>query len=353
VTRALALLVTTVAALAGCRGERQGSAAAEPPADAGAARVGTARVATQGFAQVVTAIGTVTPRPGHFAELAAPAPTRVARIRVAVGDRVAQGDTLLEFEREPFDAAAQSAATTLENAQRAYARAVRLVQAGILPQKDSDQAAADLAQAQVAAVTARRAQQLATLRTPIAGVVTRMSAVLGASADQSQPLVEVADPTALDILFGVSPADAAQIHDGDTVAVVGGGGDAPLGQGRVTGVAVALDSASRAVTVRAQLRRPSRPLRIGESVVGRIVTAIHAQAVTVPLAALVPNGDGFQVFVVDSGGVAHARAVRVGARSDSVAEIASGLAPGETVVTAGAYGIQDGAKISRTVRTPE
>ena len=192
-TRALALLLA--AALVGCRGERQGSAAAETPVAEEGARVGTARVATQGFSQVVTAIGTVTPRPGHFAELAAPAPTRVARIRVAVGDRVAQGDTLLEFEREPFDAAAQSAATALENAQHAHARAVRLVQAGILPQKDADQAAADLAQAQVAAVTARRAQQLATLRAPLAGVVTRMTAVLGASADQSQPLVEVADPT--------------------------------------------------------------------------------------------------------------------------------------------------------------
>ena len=79
-TRALALLLA--AALVGCRGERQGSAAAETPVAEEGARVGTARVATQGFSQVVTAIGTVTPRPGHFAELAAPAPTRVARIRV-------------------------------------------------------------------------------------------------------------------------------------------------------------------------------------------------------------------------------------------------------------------------------
>ena len=351
-TRTLAFLAV-VAALAGCRGQRQESAAAEAPSGGGGARVGTARVASQGFSQVVTAIGTVTPRPGHFAELAAPAPTRVARIRVAVGDRVAQGDTLLEFEREPFDAAAQSAATALENAQHAHARAVRLVQAGILPQKDADQAAADLAQAQAAAVTARRAQELATLRTPIAGVVTRMSAVLSASADQTQPLVEVADPAALDILFGVSPTDAAQIHDGDTVSVVADGGGGRLGQGRVTGVAAALDSASRAVTVRAELRRPTRPLRIGESVVGRIVTAERPRAVTVPLAALVPNGDGFQVFVVDSGGVARARAVQVGARSDSVAEIVSGLAPGETVVTAGAYGIEDGARIARTAPTQE
>src|SRR5207253_3189155 len=113
----------------------------------------TAAATARPFARVVRAIGTVTPRPGHYAELAAPGPTRVARIFVAPDQRVQEGDSLVEFERAPFDAAAQSAAAALEAAQRTYARAVRLVQAGILPQKDSDQAASELAQAQAAAVT--------------------------------------------------------------------------------------------------------------------------------------------------------------------------------------------------------
>src|SRR5207244_13447400 len=111
-------------------------------------------------------------------------------------------------------------------------------QAGILPQKASDQAASELAQAQLAAVTARRAQQLATLRAPLAGVVTRMTAVLGASVDASQALIQIADPGALDVVFNVSPADAAAIHDGDSVAVTApesAAGD-PLGSGTVTGV---------------------------------------------------------------------------------------------------------------------
>src|SRR5207244_297817 len=101
--------------------------------------------------------------------------------------RDAATGTLRRARRTGADAA-------LAAAQHAYARAVRLVQAGILPQKDSDQTAADLAQAQATAVLAHRSQQLATLRAPLAGVVTRMSAVLGASVDQTQPLVEVADP---------------------------------------------------------------------------------------------------------------------------------------------------------------
>ena len=143
----------------------------------------------QPFAQAVNAIGTVNPRPGRFAELSAPGPTRVARIFVAPGQRVAEGDSLVGFERAPFDASARSAAAALVSAERAYSRAVRLVQAGILAQKDSEQAAAELAQAQAAAITARRAQELATLRAPLAGVVTRMTAVLGAAVDQSQALL--------------------------------------------------------------------------------------------------------------------------------------------------------------------
>jgi RND family efflux transporter MFP subunit len=309
---------------------------------------GTAVATTQAFPRIVRAIGTVTPRPGRFAELAAPSPTRVARIFVTAGQRVAEGDSLVEFERAPFDAGAKSADAALTAAQHGYARAVRLVQAGILPQKDSDQAAADLAQAQAAAVQVHRSQQLATLRAPLAGVVTRMSAVLGASVDQTQPLVEVADPTALDIVFNLSPTEAGRVHAGAVVTVTAGEGaeGEALGDGVVTGVGAAIDSATRAVPVRASLARPTRSLKIGESVFGRITTGVDANAVAIPVAALVPSGgDRYQVFVLDTAGIAHARQVSVGARTEALAEIVMGLEAGETVVTTGAYGVEDGTKI--------
>ena len=349
--RRVALLIVLVA---GCRA-RASADDAESALAQTAVAAETAVAMEQPFAQIVRAIGTVTARPGRFAELAAPGPTRVARIFVAPDQRVAEGDALIEFERAPFDAAAQSAATALETAQHNYLRAARLVQAGILPRKDSDQAASELAQAQVAAVTASRAQQLATLRAPLAGVVTRMTAVLGASVDASQALIQIADPGALDVVFTVSPADAAEIHEGDSVVVTAreSAAGTPLGSGAVTGVAAAVDSLTRAVAVRARLRHPVRPLRLGESVFGRIVTAVAPRAVTVPVAALVPaaGGEGFQVFVVDSERVAHVRPVTVGGRSETVAEIASGLRAGEVVVTSGAYGIADGARIVRAPST--
>jgi len=337
-------LVSLLAACAPSAGSDEKEVKSDVQAVVGAR---TAVAAVQPFQLSVTALGTIAPRPGSFAAMSAPAPTRVARIFVAAGQAVERGTPLVEFERAPFDAAARSAQATVTTAQHAHDRAVRLAQAGILPQKDVDQAAGDLAQAQSTLVTAQRAQELATLHAPIAGVVTRMAAVVGASVDVSQTLVEVADPAALDVVFDLTPADVAPVHPGQPVAIWAGEaarGD-PFGAATVSAVAAALDSATRAVEVRARITRASRPLKLGESVFGRIAVGVHPRAVSVPIEALVPEGDGFKVFVVDRGGIAHAQQVTIGARSETAAEITAGLKGGETVVTYGAFGVEDSAKI--------
>jgi RND family efflux transporter MFP subunit len=307
----------------------------------------TVVVAQQPFTESVIAMGVVAPRPGHFAELAPPAPARVAHIYVAAGDRVTAGTPLVDFERGPFDAAAASAAAALTMAQHAYDRAQRLSDAGIVARKEVDQAATDLAVAQSADVSAQRAQQLATVRAPISGVVTHLSAVLGATADPAQAVVGVADPDALDLVFSLSPVEAERVHPGAIVALTTGqqASGEPLGQAEVTTLGAALDSATRTVAVRARFTHPTRTLRIGETVFGRIDLSVHAHATTVPVQALVPDGDGLKVFVVGADGLAHARAVVVGGRTETTAEILDGVRPGETVVTEGAYGVEDRAKV--------
>jgi membrane fusion protein (multidrug efflux system) len=92
---------------------------------------------------------------------------------------------------------------------------------------------------------------------------------------------------------------------------------------------------------------PRRALRLGESVYGVIATGTQRDAVVVPVAALVP-GDApgtYRVFVVDGNGIAHARDVSVGGRTESDVEITRGLAGGEAVVTQGAFGVQDSARV--------
>jgi membrane fusion protein (multidrug efflux system) len=310
----------------------------------------TDKAVVRAFGQVVTAIGVVDARPGTFAALGPPGPTRVAKVFVTEGQRVTRGTPLVEFERAPFEAAAKEAETGLAAAQRTRDRAARLTDAGVLPKKELDQAETELAQTEAAAITARRSLELATLKSPMAGAVTRMSAVVGAPVEVNQPVVEVADPSALDVIFNLTPTEAGLVHLGQPVMISAGeaaGGDS-LAAGTVAGVSLSLDTATRSVAVRVTLSHRARILRIGETVFGRITVGVHHDAVVVPGEALVPEGEGFKVFVVDSLGLARAREVKVGSRGEGLVEITEGLSGGETVVTYGAYGIEDSAKIAPT-----
>jgi RND family efflux transporter MFP subunit len=343
--RIVASWIAVVGTITACaKGEQGGE---ESPAGKAVVAAQVATVTAQPFTETLGAIGIVEVRAGHAASLSAPAQGRVSTVLITTGQHVSAGETLIELDQAPFHAATQSADAALAAAQREYDRSARLAQEGIVPRKQVDAAAADLARTRADAVTARRLEQLSVLRAPIAGVVTRMTATLGASADPSMPLVEIADPAAVDVVFSVTPVDAARVHPGASVALTAGqnASGEPLGSGRIAEVSGMVDSMSRNVAVRARATETRRRLRIGETVFGQIAIDTRRSAITVPLDALVPEGDGFKVFVVDPQGIAQGRDVTVGGRTTTVAEITRGLTPGERVVAYGAYGVQDSARI--------
>ena len=329
--------------LVGCGGD-------ETDEDAGADATVVARtvlITEAPFRETISAIGQVVARVGSVALLSAPGATRITAVRVAAGQAVVRGAVLVEFEQGPFQATAQAAEAGLQAAERGRDRARRLVDEGIAPRKDLEQAEAELARAQAEAVAARRDAQLARLRAPISGVVTKMDAVLGASVDASQPLVEIANPRSVDVLLNVTPEEAAHVRAGTRVAVSTGqgAGAEPLGTMTVADVGAAVDPQTRAVAVRVRGGTPRRTLRIGESVSAELTVAEYPRALTVPLTALVPDGERYSVFVVDTGNVAHARQVKLGGRTAAVARVVEGLTAGERVVTEGAFGVSDGSRI--------
>ncbi|MEO6526672.1 MAG: efflux RND transporter periplasmic adaptor subunit [Gemmatimonadaceae bacterium] len=348
--RATMLGVAAAILLGACAKKDADDASAEE----GAKPVVTASTMTasvEPFTHTISAIGSVVARPGRYAALSAPSPTRIARVYVAPGQRVAAGARLVEFEQVGFDAAANGAQAALTAAQRNYERADRLSREGIVPRKDAEQAAAELAAARNAAVIARRGQQLSVLRSPIAGVVTRMSAVLGASADAGQTLVEIADPSAFDVVLSLGPTEAGEVHQGARVGLAVGekSGGESLGAGTVASVGAAVDSASRSVSIRVAVTAPRRALRLGESVYGEIAVETRPNAVVVPVEALVPDPEGYKVFVVDARGTAIARAVKIGGRTETKVEILDGLRGGESVVTKGAFGVEDSTRVTKPV----
>ena len=334
---------------AGCKkGTEDAKSATKPQVTAN-----TVTAAIEPFTRTISAIGIVVSRPGRYAALSAPSATRIAKVYVSAGQRVSANAPLVEFEQGAFAAAASAAQSTLTAAERGNERAQRLATDGIVPRKEADQAASELGKARAEAVNARRALQLSVLRSPVSGVVTRMSAVMGAPADAGQVLVEVADPSALDVVLSLGPTEAGAVHVGRRVHLTAGektGGD-PLGDGVVASISAAVDTLSRSVAVRVHVTAPARVLRLGESVYGEITVETRPNAVVIPVDALLPGDESgsYKVFVVDKAGTAHAQDVRVGGRTSTRIEIVEGLTGGETVVSQGAFAVQDSAKVAKPV----
>lgn len=307
----------------------------------------TAVAQVQSFPVTVTALGVVDAAPGHVAELAAPAPARVTRIYVSTGQAVAAGQPLVALDQTVFAAEVRRTDVDRVTAQQAYERARRLADAGILPRKDAEAAAAALADANAAAIAARHTAALGTLRSPISGIVSAVNARLNTQADPANTLVQVVDPAGLEIHLSVPPDQAGRVQPRQPVHLSVGraAGGAALGEGVVTGIGAVIDTASGSVDVRAALTRAVGRLFVGQDVFATIDVAEQARVVTVPAAALVPAEGGQQLFVVDAKGIAHATSVTVGERREDVVAITRGLSGGETVVAQGAYGVQDGAHI--------
>jgi membrane fusion protein (multidrug efflux system) len=344
-SRSFAALLCASLVVAACGKSDASDGSAQPVVS-----VRTAVVARRAVRETLDGIGTVSTRPDHVARLSAPALTRVTKVYVTAGQQVREGAALVSFDRSPLDAQAAAASTALAAAQRGFERAKRLVEAGIAPRKDLDQAASELARASADGIAAAQMQARATLHAPIGGVVTTMTAVLGATVDPSQSLIELADLSALDVLMPVPPEAAARVHRDESVDLTARSSDdaEALGTATVSEIGGTIDSAARAVIVRARVTHPTRQLRVGETVFARIVLAARPNALAVPVEALVPNGEGLKVFIIDDAHVAHATPVTVGARDAGFAEISSGLRGGETVVTYGAYGVADSAKVTWT-----
>jgi RND family efflux transporter MFP subunit len=340
---ALVAASLVAASLVGCKQSDEGDKEPAPVVNAA-----TVVVSAQAFTETFDAIGNVVPRSDHVATLSAPGPGRVASVSVTTGQAVDAGETLVTLDQAPFESALRAAEAAVAAAERANDREQRLANEGIAPRKDAEAAAADAAAKRADLVNAQRMAALSVLKAPIAGVVTKMNATIGASVDASQPLVEIADPRALDILLNATPTDAGRTQPGAKVALSAGStakGE-PLGVATVVDVSGTVDSTQRGVAIRAHAATTRRPLKIGETVFGQVAVATRPNAIVIPNDALVPDGEKFKVFVVDNQGIAHERDVTVGGKSDAGVEITEGLTVGERIVTQGAYAVSDSAKVA-------
>jgi cobalt-zinc-cadmium efflux system membrane fusion protein len=315
--------------------------------------------------------GTIIPNENRTARLSAPAEGRVTTVRVQPGDRVGRGQVLVSL-LGPGAGSAQSDVSKAASqvvamrAQAGYARAARnraerLLTLKAIPRQDYERAIADdeSAQASLSQALAEQrraissAEQLGAgssaagemvLRSPLSGVVLSRDAQPGAVVAAGTQLISVTDPSSLWLQVNAPEKLASLFRIGGVLHFSVPAYPADRFDARITAVGAALDPNSRTLLVRATVLNGNQRLK------PEMLASVSAEGEGASTVPVVPDGaiqlfDGRPtVFIVkpnQSGGATFVRrSVEIGSRTGSTVAVTRGLAPGELVVTVGAFSVK-------------
>ena len=172
------------------------------------------------------------------------------------------------------------------------------------------------------------------LVSPIDGVVTDVALAEGVNAPSGAAITVASN--ALEVSTSVVESDVASISVGQAASVTITALDQVV-DGTVTSIAPIAEAGSTSdvvsFAVTLHLANVPEALRPGMTAEVTIVTASANDVLTVPSRALSGSGDNYTVRLVGADGTVEVRSVTVGLLTDSLAEIKSGLAAGDSVVT--------------------
>lgn len=316
----------------------------EAPPAAPAVPVALAEVRRDSLVVTLEADARLTSPPGGAALLAAPADAMVQEVLVAPGSDVSAGALVISLDAPDLAAAAHARRAEARTAQADAARQRALVAEGIASRRQAEEreSAAQALEAEAAAAESLLARTR--VRSPLGGVVARVLVHTGERVAAGQALAEVVRPGDVVVSATVPAAELAALRAGQPGQLRLEGQDQtwPV---RLTSVGPVVDSLSNTATVLFRPLRADQQLRPGLAGQVRVQTAVHRGVLLVPASALVYVGNTPTIYVVGTDSIARARAVEPGARGGDDLEVRGPLREGEQVVTTGAYGLPDSARV--------
>ena len=311
--------------------------------------------------------GSVQPIEGRLAHVRPLARGRILDVLAKVGDQVARGQALARFDnieagelatqREGARAELAKLRVQLGTATRQAERARRLADIGAVPQRDYEASLGEQQQveasirAQDSAVAgleqrlrrfgtseaAADASSVATIASPLAGVLVRADVAPGDVVDGSTELFAVADIRRMYVQAHVFEKDLGKVRQGQAATVTVDAYPDQRFPGSVAVVGGTVDPRTRTVPVRVEVANTNAQLK--QDMFARIDLATDAlQPGLAVRREAVQTLAGRQVVFVKSGDTDFmVRDVDTGRLSGLLIEITRGLTAGEVVVTNGAF----------------
>ena len=263
---------------------------------------------------------------------------------------IAQSQAQVQFSNADFERARKleagvMAASTVEQREMAMKTAQAQLDAAqnALGVSEADRKSRDAARQELQ-VRINRTE----VKAPVAGIVSRRSAKLGASASTSgEPLFRIIQDGAIDLEADVPEQTLARLTVGMPADLKLPGVDGPV-SGRVRLVNQEVDKASRTGKVRIALEDVSHA-HIGAFASGQVELA-RRDGVGVPATALERDGDEARLDVVRDNKV-EVRQVKAGVMDGGWVEIQTGVADGESVIARAAAFLRAGDRVRPTPET--
>lgn len=264
-------------------------------------------------------------------------PGRIEKIFVEIGDRVSQGQILVQMESSNL----QQQKTQLANLQRDYDRYIELQKVGGIAQQQVDQIKTQI---DVLKAAIQNIEDNTQLKSPINGIITARNYDNGDVFAQL-PILTVQQLNPLKAIIYISESYFTKVKVGMTVKInldVYGNENFT---GRVSLIYPTIDAATH--TFGAEVAINNENLKIRPGMFGRVTLNFGVKkSIVVPDAAVQKQAGANDkyVFIVKNGVAGYSK-VELGLRLEDNYEILSGINDGDVVVTAGQSRLIDGTPV--------
>src|SRR5919108_2878683 len=266
---------------------------------------------------------------------------RVTAILFREGQQVARGTPLIKIDDAMLRAQLERAVADrdLANQQLERVRRLRSQNASSVADLERAEAAARSAAAAVAVLALQI--ERTTVRAPFTGVVGQRFVSVGDYVTPAERLLTIQTVDPQRAVIEVPERHAVRLREGQTVEFTVAAVPGRVFRGQVDFIDPVVQNTLRTIVVKARAPNPDRVLRPGMFIEARLATATRSNAVVVPEDAVQPLRTANVVWAV-ANGKASRRVVQLGARSQGVVEVVSGVRAGEQVVVGGLERMAEG-----------
>ena len=299
----------------------------------------------QDFVDEIAALGTL--QANENVDLTSSVTERITKINFESGQRVKQGDVLIEMDFSEEEALLAEERSVLAEAERQVARLKPLIKRGATSQStwDAAQLEAQTSRSRIAAIESQIQERR--IIAPFDGKLGLRNVSVGVMAQPGTLITTIDDDTVMKLDFSVPEVYLPAIKEGGKISASAKAYPDETFEGTVESIDSRVDVVTRAISVRALLNNDDRKLKPGMLMRVQLYKDPR-KAIVVPEEAIVPKGDKNYVYTVSQDaeeGTASMVQVELGSRQKGIAEVLSGLEEGDQVVTHGTIRLQDGARI--------